>query len=31
VPTTGQIVAALAQKLTDYPGENDLACAEDWL
>ena len=28
---TGKIVAALEQKLTAYPGENDLANGEDWL
>lgn len=28
---TGKIVAALEQKLTTHPGENDLADGEDWL
>jgi hypothetical protein len=28
---TGQIVAALEQKLAAYPGEDDLASVEDWL
>ena len=28
---TGQIVAALEQKLIDYPGESELVNAEDWL
>jgi predicted nuclease of predicted toxin-antitoxin system len=28
---TGQIVAALERKLLAYPGESDLANAEDWL
>lgn len=28
---TGQLVAALEQKLIAYPGESDLANGEDWL
>ncbi len=28
---TGRIVAALEAKLTQYPGDNDLANGEDWL
>jgi hypothetical protein len=28
---TGKIVTALEQKLYAYPGERDLADAEDWL
>ena len=28
---TGRIVSALAEKLQDHPGEDDLANAEDWL